>query len=235
MTIFGTELPKINASEEQKIRAIELLKCVLLEPQNDYDYPPPPTPMLRKDVQPKVIELQEVSKSPSFVRTPGKPVKFPLLSKNYIINESNMEGDQEGIYDNLKTKPPLEVFQFPEPPKEKPPEHYVVRDSNGLLSEYAQPESYKGPKLPEKSPKSILRVPKTTASEIQGDSYKGPKWDIPDPPDFINGFKSVPKSVPNSVPKNTSAIFPTKKVPIKLSDGNFNPYDQMYSILAPNR
>ena len=76
------------------------------QPSPDYDHPPPPTPIYRK-----VIKFQEAPKS--YVRIPGKPVKFPLLSQNYVINESKME---EGIYENArinKAKSPLEIFTFP--------------------------------------------------------------------------------------------------------------------------
>lgn len=146
------------------------------QPSPDYDHPPPPTPIYRK-----VIKLQEAPKS--YVRIPGKPVKFPLLSQNYVINESKME---EGIYENArinKAKSPLEIFTFPDPPKEKPPAHYLVTDTNGIQSEYARPESYKGPKIPQKQ---------------------------------------------NLLPKNHKKM-------MTLSEVNFNPYDQMYSVLSPSR
>ena len=166
------------------------------QPSDDYDHPPPPTPIYRKDQQ-KVIELKEASKSPAGVRTPGKPVKFPLLSKNYVIHEStDMESNSEGIYDNVrinKAKSPLEVFTFPDPPKERPPEHYLVTDTNGVQSEYARPESYKGPK--------ILA------------------------PDFVPKVKPI-------LPKNPTLIPQNKKT---LSEINFNPYDQMYSVLSSSR
>ena len=81
----------------------------------------------------------------------GPPVKFPLLSKNYVINEvDDTNANMEKVYDNVSTKTkksPLEVFHFPEPPKEPFPMHYTVKNSNGCLDEYAQPNLYKGPKL----------------------------------------------------------------------------------------
>ena len=160
------------------------------QPSPDYDNPPPPTPIYRK-----VIQLQEVPKS-AFVRTPGKPVKFPLLSQNYVINESKMESDQEGIYENArinKAKSPLEIFTFPEPPKEKPPVHYLVTDTNGIQSEYATPESCKGPKIPPRS----------------------------------NGVMAKPQNQ-TLVPQNHKKM-------VTLSEINFNPYDQMYSVLSPSR
>ncbi len=95
---------------------------------------------------------KSISKSPGTVRVVKK---FPLLSKNYIINEaseSNMmtKHHKPEVYDNVTVngagkaggKTPLQVFEFPDPPKYPPDntlnQHYGVKNANGGFDVYAK-------------------------------------------------------------------------------------------------
>ena len=111
--------------------------------------------------------LHDIPKIEFKLKSPGPPVKFPLLSRNYVINESSEMDHDHGIYDNVaKTKSPLEVFHFPEPPKEPFPAHYtVVRPSNGDMDEYAQP-------YPSTKANHVMTAADNPFSPL---SYKGPK------------------------------------------------------------
>ena len=85
----------------------------------------------------RTIKLHSIPKSPMRLKSPGAPLKFPLLSRNYVIEESECNSQQQiengQNMQTVKARSPLEVFQFPEPPREQPPEHYTVRNSNGTI------------------------------------------------------------------------------------------------------
>ena len=72
-------------------------------------------------------------------------MKFPLLSKNYVIEESeNSLENSNNMSAMTKIKSPLESFNFPEPPKEPFPHYSVKNKVNGNLEDYAQPNIFKG-------------------------------------------------------------------------------------------
>ena len=161
----------------------------------------------------RTIRLHSIPKSPMRLKSPGAPLKFPLLSRNYVIEESECSSQDNGQnMQTVKARSPLEVFQFPEPPRE-PPEHYSVKTSNGSMEEYAQPIPF----LKEQK-KSVTKnenlvpqfVPETKRDTV---------------PNFVPETENlVPKL---RRPRNAASL--TMK---EIEDANYNPFSQNYAILS---
>ena len=174
------------------------------------------------------------------LKSPGAPLKFPLLSRNYVIEESDCSSENSQTMEAVKAKSPLEVFEFPEPPKgpfkeplmetpkkplkeppKKPerklPGHYSVKNQNGAMEEYAQP-------IPSNFivQKSDTLIPN---NKVKNEAMV---------PNF------VPKSVSDSetlVPKlrRPPPLNTTKLTMKQIEDANYNPFSQNYAILSPSR
>ena len=154
------------------------------------------------------------------LKSPGAPLKFPLLSRNYVIEESECTSQQEiengQNMQAVKARSPLEVFQFPEPPREQPPEHYSVKNSNGTLEEYAQP----------------IPILKKQQKCVTKNENLVPQFVTETKRDMVPNF--VPETE-NLVPKLRHPRKTTSLTMKEIEDANYNPFSQNYAILSPTR